>query len=194
MNYLAHFHLAWPNPDHIAGGLEGDFRKGLLATGSGDGFIEGIRLHRAIDGFTDSHPIVEELRQSFDAPWRRYAGILIDLSFDHFLTQHWSSFSAVELSAFNRQVYAILSAQSRLSPAARKVAERLQLHDGLAIYNHWDSVAASAAHIGKRFSSANPLHNCGAVLDSRRTDLKHAFLDFYPDLLTFTDTLQESDL
>ena len=86
MNYLAHFHLAWPDPGLVVGGLEGDYYKGPLR-GDLPGDIEsGVRLHRAIDAYTDAHPVSRQLRSAFPEKLRRYAGILVDLSFDHFLS------------------------------------------------------------------------------------------------------------
>ena len=108
MNYLAHFHLAWPDVQLLLGGLEGDFHRGPLRGDLPVGLEAGIALHRAIDAFTDSHPEVAALRSQFPAPLRRFAGILIDLSFDHCLSQHWSRYSELPLSCFNRQVTQIL--------------------------------------------------------------------------------------
>ena len=59
MNFLAHFHLAWPDEGLIAGGLEGDYYKGPLRGDLPSGLEQGVRLHRAIDAYTDSHPRVE---------------------------------------------------------------------------------------------------------------------------------------
>ena len=47
MNFLAHFHLAGPNKALIAGGLEGDYYKGLLSGKLSPGIERGIKLHRA---------------------------------------------------------------------------------------------------------------------------------------------------
>ena len=130
MNFLAHFHLAWPDKGMVAGGLEGDYYKGLLPGKLPPGVERGVRLHRAIDAFTDSHDLVAELRSHFPPPLRRYAGILIDLSFDHFLTQHWSKYSAIALTDFNDQVCSILNAQeSHLSDGSRTMLSRIQEYD-----------------------------------------------------------------
>ena len=62
MNYLAHFFLAYPDPELMAGGYLGDFVKGTLKDADfSPGVTLGIKLHRAIDAFTDSHSTVKEL-------------------------------------------------------------------------------------------------------------------------------------
>ena len=105
MNFLAHFHLAWPDDGLVVGGLEGDYLKGPLRGTLPTHIEAGVRLHRAIDAYTDSHPIIQELRREFPEQLRRYAGILIDLSFDHYLSQHWARFSALSLQRFNSIYY-----------------------------------------------------------------------------------------
>ena len=79
MNFLAHFHLAWPDEGLITGGLEGDYIKGPLHGALPPQIERGIRLHRAIDAYTDGHPLIQQLRRDLPPGLRRYAGILIDL-------------------------------------------------------------------------------------------------------------------
>jgi acyl carrier protein phosphodiesterase len=191
VNFLAHFHLAWPDEQLIAGGLEGDFYKGQLALDLDPGMAAGIRLHRAIDAYTDQHRAVAGLRRQFPPQLRRFAGILIDLGFDHYLTQHWSLFSDLALERFNQQVYTILERHHiHLSAPARSMAGRLREYDVLGRYHSWDAVPASAARIGERFRRGNPLLATAAVLGPLRQPMEQAFLNFYPDLVRFSANQQ----
>lgn len=187
MNFLAHFHLAWPDEGLIAGGLEGDYYKGLL-TGELQPSIErGVKLHRAIDAHTDNHRVIVALRNQFPGEIRRYAGILIDLSFDHYLTQYWSQFSPLSLVEFNTAVYRVLSShEAAFTPGARTMALRMLEYDILSRYHDWSAVTATAARIGERFSRGNPLLDVERQLDPVRHILEQAFLDFYPQLHDFS--------
>ena len=186
MNFLAHFHLAWPDDELIAGGLEGDYFKGPLAGQLPRGIERGVQLHRAIDGFTDRHRVVEALRREFPDDLRRYAGILIDLSFDHFLSLHWETFGEQELANFNAGVYRSLKLQSQhLSPSALHMYNRLVEHDLLGLYQQWDTIPASAERIGERFRRHNPFRGVAGQLQTKKDRLEEAFLDFYPDLQDF---------
>lgn len=187
MNFLAHFHLAWPDEGLLAGGLEGDYYKGPLR-GDLPGAIErGIRLHRAIDAYTDNHPLIARLRRDFPPDLRRYAGILIDLSFDHFLSAHWDHYSDIPLGEFNAGVYRVLQTQqASLSTGSRKMLARLLEHDILGLYVDWETVPASARHIGQRFRRRNPFLDLASQLDPARDMLERAFLGFYPELLAFS--------
>lgn len=186
MNFLAHFHLAWPDPGLLAGGLEGDYYKGLLRGELPEGIERGVRLHRAIDAYTDSHPLVAQLRRDFPRGLRRYAGILIDLSFDHYLSRHWQDYSDIPLARFNAAVYRALQTQEHaLSEGSRRMLARMLEYDILGLYLDWESVPASAARIGQRFSRGNPLADVGRELAPARDMLEQSFLGFYPDLRAF---------
>jgi acyl carrier protein phosphodiesterase len=186
VNFLAHFHLAWPDEGLIAGGLEGDYFKGVLR-GQLPAHVErGIKLHRAIDAYTDGHPLILQLRRELPPRLRRYAGILIDLCFDHYLSLHWTRFSSVSLPDFSATVYRILDAQeSALSDDARRMTARLIEYDVLNLYQEWDTVTATAARIGQRFRRDNPFLDLECELSPSKDTLERTFLDFYPQLEAF---------
>ena len=193
MNFLAHFHLAWPDDELIAGGLEGDYFKGPLKGQLPVGIERGVQLHRAIDAYTDSHPTIEALRREFGGGLRRYAGVLIDLSFDHFLSRHWHRFAELDLSAFSAGVYRSLEQQrEQLSPSARRMHARLVEHDLLGLYRQWETVPASAERIGARFRRENPFTGIADELALYRDRLEQAFLDFYPALVEFASVQRKS--
>jgi acyl carrier protein phosphodiesterase len=187
MNFLAHFHLAWPDEGLVAGGLEGDYYKGPLR-GDLPGAIErGVRLHRAIDAYTDSHPLVQQMRQEFSGEMRRYAGILIDLSFDHYLSKHWDNYSDISLGDFNDEIYRTLqNQQQNLSDNSRRMVERLVEYNILGLYLDWEAVPASAARVGQRFRRHNPFTAVDQELAPARDMLEQTFLAFYPQLRSFS--------
>ncbi len=76
MNYLAHLLLAADADASRAGNLLGDFTRGSideLAKIYPAEVIRGIRMHRAVDRFTDSHPIFKECRILLSPERRRFA-------------------------------------------------------------------------------------------------------------------------
>jgi acyl carrier protein phosphodiesterase len=186
MNFLAHFHLAWPDEMLVIGGLEGDFHKGRLPGNLDPSLQQGVALHRAIDAFTDSHPAVAGVRESFPSELRRYAGILIDLCFDHFLSHHWESYSDMPRQRFIDETYQLLSRhQALLSEGAALMASRMQEYDLLTRYQHWETIDASATRIGQRLRRKNPLHRAGELLPPLLPELEAAFTVFYPQLIEF---------
>ena len=186
MNFLAHFHLAWPDADLVAGGLEGDYFKGPLRGELPLGIERGIKLHRAIDAYTDRHILVQQLRREFPLNLRRYAGILIDLSFDHYLSLHWSRFCDTPLTDFNEAVHRKLAEyEMSLSNDARLMLTRLQEYDVLNLYVSWETVPATAKRIGERFKRHNPFVAVDHQLSPLKGAMEHAFLNFYPKLQSY---------
>jgi acyl carrier protein phosphodiesterase len=190
MNFLAHFHLAWPDEGLIVGGLEGDYVKGPLRGLQPANIERGVKLHRAIDAYTDSHPLIQQLRRELPPALRRYAGIVIDLSFDHYLSRHWSRFSTVDLPHFNCGVYRVLTAhEDTLTDGARRMLTRLVEHDLLNLYMAWETVPATAARIGQRFKRQNPFLDLDRQLSPAKGTLERTFLNFYPQLQSFSKAL-----
>ena len=187
MNHLAHFHLAWPGEGLVAGALEGDFHRGLLPGCLPRELVDGVALHRAIDGFTDGHQMLAGIRSRFGANHRRYAGILLDLSFDHFLSLHWSRFSDIDLDAFATQVYSILRRNTHLlSDKAQRAAEWLEGYNVLCRYQHPQAIHRAAARVGERLRGDNPLGHSEEILTPLLPDIEQAFLSFYPALIRFS--------
>ncbi|VAW70149.1 Acyl carrier protein phosphodiesterase [hydrothermal vent metagenome] len=90
MNYLAHLFLSEKSQDALLGNLMGDFIKGNTFEGLTKDAIHGIKLHRGVDKYTDSHSDVAQSKKRISPERRRYAGILIDVFYDHFLVKHWN--------------------------------------------------------------------------------------------------------
>ncbi len=193
MNFLAHCQLAWPDAGLVAGALEGDYFKGPLR-GQLPGDIEaGVALHRAIDAYSDSHPLITGLRPYFPTELRRYSGILIDLSFDYFLSHHWQRFGPTPLADFNEAVYRLLQDQrAHLSPGTRRMVQRLVDHDLLNRYGDWATIIRSAEYISRRLQRDNSLASCGPALTALQLTLERAFVDFYPELSNFVDERRQN--
>lgn len=188
MNHLAHFHLSWPRAELVVGALEGDFHRGPLPGSLSPTLVDGVALHRAVDGFTDSHPLLAEARAGFPQGTRRYAGIMMDLCFDYFLARHWRNYSDIGHSAFSHKVYGMLRAGKDLSHRARRAASWLEQNDVLTHYQNWRAVTDAASRIGGRLSRENPLHRTGDILDPLLPELEETFLAFYPELIGFSSS------
>ena len=192
MNFLAHFHLAWPDRGLIAGGLEGDYYKGPLRGDLDRNIERGVKLHRAIDAYTDNHSTIVDLRRKFPPRLRRFAGILIDIAFDHCLTSHWSRYSKLPLGEFNASIYQILAEhETLLSSDSLKMMKRIVDYDVLNRYHDWEAVPATATRVGERFRRGNPLLGVHKEMESLREPLDSTFLVFYPELLNFSFSCQQ---
>ena len=167
-----------------AGNLMGDFVRGRLDGRFPPRLEHGLRLHRGIDAFTDHHPAVRGSRRRFRPPFRRYAGILIDVYYDHLLARHWDDYVDQPLADFCCEVYGDLGRQCRHMPAlAQRYVEHMQQHDLLGGYRERDGVRRALAAIGRRMSRTNPVAEADAVLTALAVDLEADFRRFFPALI-----------
>lgn len=177
MNFLAHLHLAGDDDGLRLGALLGDFTKGKLALRKyPEGVQTGIELHRFIDSTTDQVPAVADLRRRIDKPFRRYAGIIIDLALDHELALRWKRYCDQTLEAFDTGIRELLAETDVFIP--RRMRSFMDYADrrGLfAAYRDENEVLHSLRGVGRRFPRPNPLHR----VDEIWAELKPAFSDCF---------------
>ncbi|ACO79922.1 hypothetical protein AvCA_37780 [Azotobacter vinelandii CA] len=188
MNYLAHLHLGGPRPADLLGSLYGDFVKGPLQ-GHWPADIEAaIRLHRRIDAFTDSHPLVLRARSRFPGARRRYAGILLDLFFDHCLARSWADYVQEPLPTFSARVYALLAGEARLPGRLAELAPRMAQQDWLGSYRDFAVLERVVAGMQRRLSRPEGLDGALDELERLYEPLSEDFQAFYPLLQDFART------
>lgn len=186
MNYLAHLCLADGSPDSILGNFLGDFVKGRPEGRYLDVVVRGIRLHRALDVYTDGHPAVCRALDRIDPARRRFAGIAVDMAFDHFLAHGWQTHDADGFAAFRRHVHAVLRArQQELPVRARTMLPSFTDDDWLASYVELDGVAFALARMSRRLSRANPLADTARDIERSYEALRADFEAFWPDARAF---------
>lgn len=184
MNLLTHLWLAERSDTSAAGQILGDIVKGRLDQPRFDARTDqGIRLHRAIDSASDAHPAHRELRERFQPPLRRYAGILVDIGFDHALARCWREYSSAPLRDCVRYMAARVA---REWPADAPVpAPDVEGFAGmLAGYATPDGIERALASVGRRAMRRNPL---GKAL----SPLLSEYPGFVTRLPTILDALQD---
>jgi acyl carrier protein phosphodiesterase len=108
LNYLAHAYLSFDHPGILVGNLISDFVKGKKKFDYPAPIQAGIALHRAIDTFTDEHPVTKKAKEIFRPHYRLYSGAFIDVVYDHFLATDPGEFSEQSLLEFSERTYAAL--------------------------------------------------------------------------------------
>lgn len=183
MNYLAHVFLAHETPESMVGNLLADYVRGPLDAYP-EGVIAGIHNHRAVDACTDRHPRVVEARSLFTPPLRRYAGIILDVFWDHCLTIRWEDHADEPLAEFANRVYRLLDAYAgELPPAFATLRERLITLDLLLAYRELEGVDRALWRISQRLKRENPLAKGGGPLRLHYDTLLIHFDAFFPDLV-----------
>jgi len=184
LNFLAHLLLAGDDEGLRLGAMLGDFVSGREALGKYDaGVQKGIMLHRHIDAHTDAMPGVAELRRSFQPPFRRYAGIIIDLAFDHVLALRWDEYSEQSLREFDLGVRDMLARHDSLLPERLKGFMEYADRRGLfAAYRKETEILHSLHGLGRRLSRDNPLHRAGEIWSGFEPMLADRFASIYREI------------
>ncbi len=191
LNFLAHLHLADPDPGLMLGGIVADFARNpeiaLLPTD----VQQGVRLHRLIDGFTDRHAVVHRSISRVSARLGWFAGIVIDVYYDHLLARDWARFSAEPLPAFAARSYRVLEEAFSSTPAdAQWFIRRFIDGDYLVGYSTIEGIALTLARLSDRIAERMPkraiwLPDSLPDLAAADAELARDFQAFYPELIAF---------
>ena len=185
MNYLAHLHLGGQQPQQLLGSLYGDFVKGTLHGRFPPTLEAAIQLHRSIDSYTDSHPIVLAALARFPRERRRYAGIVLDVFFDHCLAHHWHDYAVQPLTEFTQRFYQVLLAEPELPGRLAHIAPMMAADDWLAAYGDFATLEYVFCGIGRRLSRPEGLAGVMPELEVLYQPLLEDFREFYPQLQAF---------
>ena len=191
MNHFAHLVLAQPTPESTVGNLLGDFARGVDQAGLPRAVRAGLHNHRAVDRFTDTHPRVQAMKRAFSPRRRRFAGIALDIYFDHLLINHWERFEQRDLDALIASFYRRMLSARDLMPGEnmRRVTRRMVDYDWFGSYRDIDAVAESLDRVAARIRFANGFDNAIEELLRHHDLICEGFLEFYPELRQHVETL-----
>lgn len=184
MNYLAHTLLGGPSAADKTGALLGDFVKGTLPGTLPLDLAHGVALHRSIDAFTDAHPLFARSRERVSPARRRYAGIMIDMFYDHLLARHWADLGHGDLAQFAQSVYAALDEHAHwLPPRLASISPRMRQFDWLTAYRELSAVRQAIDSMSvHRLSQPNALAGAVDELERDYAGFEADFLAFWPEV------------
>lgn len=192
MNHLAHAILAGTDdPDFALGSAMGDFVHGRPDPAWPIAQRAGLRFHRAIDHYTDAHAEVAAARALFRPPMRRYAGIALDVWFDHLLVHTWNRHFDEPLPAFSHRWLALLDAHTaELPQQLRTFLHWMHAHDLPSAYGDETTLDVVFHAMATRLSRPSPLGDALPALRDHADAVSRHFDAFFPDLASYARTLR----
>ena len=191
MNYLAHVFLAPDSADARVGSILGDFTRGVDLSTLPHSVKQGVRHHRAVDSFTDQHPDVLVSKQLFSRQRRRFAGIALDILYDHFLLKHWEMFSDFDQEAFISGIYKELQDREHLMPdQMSRVTRSIVWNDWFGSYKDLDNIGYALDRVARRIRFRNAFTSMITEIRANQDELEHNFLSFFPDLQDFAGGIE----
>lgn len=183
MNYLAHAYLSFNRPGILVGNMISDFVKGRRKFDYPEKIQHGIRLHREIDNFTDTHFVTKEAKQIFRPAYRLYAGSFIDVVYDHFLAIDEKEFTEESLKVFTMNTYNLLDQHTDLFPEKFSMMyPYMKAHDWLYNYRYREGIQKSLGGVVRRSKYLSESDTAYVLFSDHYDSLKHLYSLFFPEL------------
>ena len=186
LNYLAHLFLAGTDPEIILGNFIADHVKGSDILKYSENTRKGISMHRAIDTFTDQHPIVKESIARLRADFRKYAGVIVDMYYDHYLSAHWDDYSEQDIHNFTKTRYDILNTFHSILPArSARLLYYMEKQNWLLSYGSFDGMQQAFNGMSRRTTFKSNMELAVVNLKAGYPEFRHEFRQFFPELQSF---------
>jgi len=186
MNHLAHIFLSGNNDYVKIGNFIGDYIKGKKYKRYTPEIQIGIIMHRNIDNFTDSNEIPKKIKPLFSGYYGRYAGIIIDVFYDHFLAVNWDNFSDIPLKTFVNRFYSILQKNNQVLPyKVQNFLPRMIEHDRIYSYKYFQGLEKALSVMSKHTSLPDYTSKAMTILSDNYSLINRNFLEFFPEIINF---------
>lgn len=186
MNYLAHAYLSFNDPEILVGNLISDFVKGRKKFDYPPRIQNGIALHRAIDTFTDDHPVTKEAKKVFADVYRLYSGAFIDVVFDHFLAKDHSIFAGEDLMHFSVNAYNMLEMYEPILPEKfRVIFPYMKKFNWFYNYQFEKGIERSFEGLARRAVYLDESEKAYQLFIENYQRLGAAYQQFFPELQAF---------
>lgn len=190
MNFLAHLYLSGDDEMVMVGNFIADHLKGHEWKNFPEAIQRGVRMHRFIDEFTDSHPVVERSKALLRPGFRKYSPVICDIFYDHFLAAAWSVYSTVDMDDYSKNVYAMLHQYEQYLPERTKAMMVYMERDNwLKNYASLQGLDMALKGMSRRASFDNNMNHAADFLQQHYPDFKKDFDDFFPELQKNTQLL-----
>lgn len=185
MNYLAHSLLSFNNEPIIVGNFIADHIKMAQAEGLPNEIIEGIKIHRKIDSYTDSHPLFIKHKRHFYNGFERYSGVLLDIYFDYLLAKNFNQFSEVGLSEYTQNIYSVLQRNHHHLPvSSQRFLEYVLQNNTFFEYSKIEGIELVLKHLSYRINHGVWLNQSVPLFLEQEEKIEADFIDFMNDLMS----------
>ena len=185
MNFLAHSYLSF-SEEQLVGNMIADFVKNRDVARLPESIQKGIKLHRAIDTFTDAHPLIHEAKAPFRPLVRLYSGAFVDVAFDYFLANDTTENSQSEWQEHSQRVYAVLRRYEEFLPEVfKKVLDKMQQDDWLYNYRNEWGIGYSFRNVVNKAQFLDKTTNVFPAFLANKDFLREKYEIFFPEIKSF---------
>ncbi len=187
MNYLAHAYLSFGQEEVLVGNFIADFVKGKRLFDYPVAITDGILLHREIDRYTDTYPLVKAGQSYLRPNFGHYSTVITDIFFDYFLGKNWAKFSDQPLENFTESTFLMLEKNAKYFPERfSKMFYWMRKDNWLLQYGTLEGIKMSLTGLSKRTTFDSKMEVAHLALIEREKEFELIFFAFFKDLETFT--------
>ena len=187
MNYLAHIYLSGDNKMIKIGNFMADSIRGKSYEVYERDIKRGILLHRAIDSFTDMHPIYRQSKHRLHSKYGHYSGVIMDIFYDHFLAKNWSLYSKTPLEEFTTDFYILLETNYEiLTDKVKSIIPHMRNKNWLLSYSTIEGLQIIMNQMNYRIKNRVPMDESIQELKEYYTEFESEFKLFFTEIQAFS--------
>jgi acyl carrier protein phosphodiesterase len=186
MNFLAHIYLSGDNAQLKIGNFIADSVKGKQYLDFPVEIQKGIVLHRAIDTFTDTHPIVSKSVERLFDRYGHYSRVIVDILYDHFLAANWVEYSEIPLKEYTEDFYKLLKDNYEVLPKpVQKFLPYMVADNWLYNYREIEGIEKILFQMNRRIKYRAKMHLAVEELREFYEEFENEFRMFFEELRTY---------
>lgn len=188
MNFLAHIYLSGNHKKITIGNFIADGIKGKDYKNYSKNIQIGILLHRAIDSYTDAHPVFRQSTKRLHKRYSHFSGVIVDILYDHFLAKNWSNYSKVPLEEYIDDFYTNLQSHtSILPPRILRMMPYLINDNWLLSYASIEGITKVLEGMNRRTNNKGKINNAISELEEYYAEFENEFELFFTDIISFSN-------
>lgn len=187
VNFLAHIYLSFGDPQLTLGNFMADSIRGKRYLAYPEPLQKGVLLHRAIDSFTDTHPIPRQSSRRLHARYSHYSRVIVDIYYDHFLARNWQSYCETPLERYTADFYSLLSKNLHLMPdRVQRMAPYMIADNWLLSYRELEGIRKVLAGMNRRTGLQSGMDRAVEDLRAHYGAFQAEFTAFFEELIIFS--------
>lgn len=185
MNFLAHIYLSGDSDFLKIGNFIADSIRGKQYLNYPLEIQQGIVLHRAIDTYTDFHPIFRKSKHRLVPNYNHYSGVIIDIFYDHFLAKNWNLYSDIPLEKYAQSFYKLLEQHFDILPL------RIQNMIPIMATENWLVKYRSIEGLHQILTQMDRRTGYESKMQFSTVDLKESYIDYEEEFTLFFEEIKK---
>jgi acyl carrier protein phosphodiesterase len=183
MNFLAHIYLSEDHELVKIGNFMADGIRGKQFETYPLEIQKGIILHRFIDTYTDAHPVFRKSTKRLHEKYHHYAGVIVDVFYDHFLAKNWNNYSNESLVDFTNRFYQSLRDNyDFLSERTKGMMPYMIERNWLVSYQTVEGIHKILTQMDSRTKNESQMRFASNELNEYYTEFEEEFTVFFEEL------------